>query len=79
VTEVELDRRLEKALRRYAQGEAPLIMHEVAPLPVTLTDGRRMTFGDLSPDDLEVVAEAIRVRAERDFRAVEGEWEEEDG
>lgn len=75
---VEIDGRLRSAILRWQRGVAPLLMREVAPLPVTLPDGRTIAFGDLSPEQLELVADALRERADRDHAAVESEWAEEE-
>jgi hypothetical protein len=64
---------IEAAVVRWMRGEAPLTLADIAPLPVTLPDGRTVPFGDLSPDELHALADAKREQAERDFRAVNEE------
>jgi hypothetical protein len=76
MNQVQVDGRLAEAIRAWYLGETPLIMGEIAPLPVTMPDGRTLVFGGLSPEQLEAVALALRDRADRDRAAVEREWDE---
>jgi hypothetical protein len=70
---VEVHPDLRAAVLSWFRGEAPLAMDEIAPLPVQLSDGRTVAFGELTPDELRAVADSLRVRAERDLAAIESE------